>query len=84
MGYFGKVLETNFLTKVAQTSGDFLGYLQRCHYLSRHNCGYFLGNFRRTRVTLYSINWSHLVGMCPVGELTVVCYSLSLLKSFAS
>ena len=41
MGYFGKVLVTNFLTKVAQTSGDFLGYLQRCHYLSRHTVATF-------------------------------------------
>ena len=34
LGYFRKILVTNFLTKVAQTFGNFLGHFEKCNFVS--------------------------------------------------
>ena len=60
LGYFWKVLVTNFLTKIAEISScDLFGLLVNHQYQSKNYCGYFLGNIWGILATFYSIIWSH-------------------------
>ena len=52
---------TNFLAKVAQLFGDFLGYFEKYHFLSKNCRGYFGSTFEKFGLLFYSIIiiWSH-------------------------
>ena len=41
IGIFLKVLAANLLTKEAQMISDFLGYFEKCHFLTKKGCDYF-------------------------------------------
>ena len=53
LGYFWKALVTNFHSKIAQTSGNFLGYFEKYHLLT-WNCCQFKANFWRNWATFIS------------------------------
>ena len=59
LGYFWKVLVTNFLAKVAQTFGNFLGYFEKCNFVSLTSVLIFWATFYstvgifRVKFTLY-------------------------------
>ena len=40
-----QVFGMEFITKVAQILGDFLGYFEKCHFMGINFYGYFWGNF---------------------------------------
>ena len=43
LGDFWKFLATNFLTKVTQIFGNFLGYCEKHYFVSKNSCGSFWG-----------------------------------------
>ena len=48
MDYFGKVLVTNLLTKVAQKFGDFLGNFKVCRFSVKATLATFTATFGKT------------------------------------
>ena len=59
IGQFFKFLAAHFDCKAAQILLNFLGYFKVCHFC-RNNCfGYFLGNYWKIWVTIYSSIRSH-------------------------
>ena len=46
LGEFRKFLATNFISKVAQILGHFLGYSENHHFERKNVCGYFWENFK--------------------------------------
>ena len=56
VGYFWKILATNFLAKVSQIFGDFLGYFGKYRFWSNNCDGYFLGHFaKKTWLFLFQL-----------------------------
>ena len=63
LGNFLKFSATNFLTKVAQIFGNFLGCCEKHYFISKNYCGSFLGIVWKIWATFYSNIWSHCGGM---------------------
>ena len=59
LGHFRKFLEANFLVKVAQIFGNFLGYFEVCHCIIKSYFGFFLRKCWKIWVNVYSITMSH-------------------------
>ena len=59
LGHFRKFLEANFLVKVAQIFGNFLGYFEVCHCIIKSYFGFFLRKCWKIWVNVYSITKSH-------------------------
>ena len=56
-----KVLSNKFLSKVAKIFGEFLGYFEKCDFLGKKYCGYFLGKLGY----FYWSHWSQLRRIFP-------------------
>ena len=54
-----KFLVTNFLTKVGQIFGNFLGYCEQHYFSCKNCCGFFLYLVWKIWATFYSNIWSH-------------------------
>ena len=66
LGDFFNFLATDFLSKVAQMSGDFCSYFVK-HHFSSWNChGYFLGHSWKFWATFYFNLWSHGMQSCQI------------------
>ena len=78
LGDFWKLLATNFLTKVAQIFGNFLGYCEKHYSVSKNCCGSFLDIVWEIWTTFYSNIWSHWTWRRPW------IYFLLLLKKLLS
>ena len=63
---------TNFLTKVAQMSGDFLGFFGKHHYLSKNCSSHFLGNFVKTLTAFLVYHLVTQLAGRPTSK-TIVC-----------
>ena len=59
LGDFWKLMPTNFLTKVAQIFGNFLGYCEKHYSVSKNCCGSFLDIVWEIWATFFSNIWSY-------------------------
>ena len=53
---------TIFVAKVAQISGDFLGYFGKHHYFSRNSSSHFVGKFGKT-LAYFSLSSGHTAAL---------------------
>ena len=59
MDNFWNFLEANFITKVAQMVGDFLGSCENHRFLNQTGEATFWETFGKAWATFYSNVWSH-------------------------
>ena len=59
MGDFSKLLATNFLTKVAQILGDFLGYFEKPHFKVKTALTTIWATLGNSWAAFYYYVWSH-------------------------
>ena len=93
IGLFVKGLDDNFPRKSSRKMCWFLGYFEKCPYLSKNCSGYFLGNFWQTIGLFFMPTFGHTGGrillgcsftLAPQNWHTLISLSLSLSLSLIS
>ena len=91
IGLFVKGLDDNFPRKSSRKMCWFLGYFEKCPYLSKNCSGYFLGNFWQTIGLFFMPTFGHTGGrillgcsftLAPQNWHTLISLSLSFLSLY--